>query len=104
MDRDDFQYFRCVRCGHVWQSALTRPSCCSKCKTNNFDKPRKSIEINTAAEVGESLIFAKFAEWNGMNDQQANRIKQDTIARKLKKMGIPFRVVVQVNGVHFIRQ
>ena len=32
---------RCVRCGHEWESVVEKPRVCPRCKSYEFDKPRK---------------------------------------------------------------
>jgi predicted Zn-ribbon and HTH transcriptional regulator len=34
----------CARCGHVWIAKQPHPTCCAKCKSAYWNKPRKEGE------------------------------------------------------------
>ena len=98
---------KCLRCGYEWRSALARPSSCSKCKRVDWDKSDRRFEyqINKGALVGETLIYLpwKINQLVGKPDYWSNRIQQDTVSRKIKRLGIPFRVSVHGTGVIYTR-
>ena len=101
----------CFRCGHEWTQKSKRliVSTCSKCKRRDWHKRtvhQNQIIIDSTAPVGGSLIYVPWVmsdQMGGIPDYWANRIKQDTVSRKIKRLGIPFRVSVHGEGVIYTR-
>jgi len=41
----ELKQLKCKRCGYSWITRTNSPRCCPKCKSYDWDKPKKEKEI-----------------------------------------------------------
>lgn len=59
--------FKCLRCGHEWESKVQCPSMCPKCHSPNWDVSYNDVRINSPTEPSGTINLRRQIRKNRSN-------------------------------------